>query len=370
MRTLVARDRSTEGTTVRRRLAAGTALAVASAAAVVLGTSVPAFASGVTAVTGAATPPSAGATAQYTITFTATSPLTAGVGTITINEPAGTNTPALASDYEVNGSLLLINPVVSGGVGGSITLTTPVNITAGEAVVIGAVNITNPPAGPQTLVVTTSSDTTPAQNSTPYIITAAGGPQVTSVTASAAPTTAAAMATYTVGFHATTALTAGIGTITLNGQGATNFPGTATSYTVNGTAVSAAPSSSGASVTLTTPVGVLANGSVTVVANGVTNPAAGIHTLTVSTSGDATIATSGFFFMSGGSGGGGGGGGSGGTSPLTPVRLFGADRFGTAIAASQAEFPTAHSAGAVVLARSDDYPDALVGTALAAAKHA
>jgi len=33
------------------------------------------------------------------------------------------------------------------------------------------------------------------------------------------------------------------------------------------------------------------------------------------------------------------------------------------------EFPTAGTAGAVVLARSDDYPDALVGTALAAAKN-
>jgi hypothetical protein len=86
---------------------------------VVLGTSVPAFASTVTAVTGAATPPSTGANAQYTITFTPTSPLTAGFGTITINEPAGTNTPAVATDYEINGSLLKINPVVIGGVGGA-----------------------------------------------------------------------------------------------------------------------------------------------------------------------------------------------------------------------------------------------------------
>jgi putative cell wall-binding protein len=52
------------------------------------------------------------------------------------------------------------------------------------------------------------------------------------------------------------------------------------------------------------------------------------------------------------------------------VRLAGSDRFGTAIAASVVEFPTAGSAGAVVLARADDYPDALVGTALAAARNA
>ncbi len=35
-----------------------------------------------------------------------------------------------------------------------------------------------------------------------------------------------------------------------------------------------------------------------------------------------------------------------------------------------AEYPTDGSAGAVVLARADNYPDALVGTALAAAKNA
>ncbi len=51
-------------------------------------------------------------------------------------------------------------------------------------------------------------------------------------------------------------------------------------------------------------------------------------------------------------------------------RLSGADRFATAVAISNTEFPAAGTAGAVVLARSDDYPDALVGTALAAARTA
>ena len=50
-------------------------------------------------------------------------------------------------------------------------------------------------------------------------------------------------------------------------------------------------------------------------------------------------------------------------------RLAGADRFGTAAAISQAEFPNG-KAGAVVLARGDDYPDALVAGPLAAAKNA
>jgi putative cell wall-binding protein len=72
----------------------------------------------------------------------------------------------------------------------------------------------------------------------------------------------------------------------------------------------------------------------------------------------------------GGSSGGGGGGGVAAPVGTVPVRIAGADRFGTADAALAAEFPTAGSAGAVVLATASNYPDALIGTALAAAKNA
>ena len=50
-------------------------------------------------------------------------------------------------------------------------------------------------------------------------------------------------------------------------------------------------------------------------------------------------------------------------------RLAGADRYATAAAVSRSAFPTG-GAGAVVLARGDAYPDALVGVPLAAARHA
>jgi putative cell wall-binding protein len=61
------------------------------------------------------------------------------------------------------------------------------------------------------------------------------------------------------------------------------------------------------------------------------------------------------------------------TLPVTSTAiavLAGADRFGTAVAVSQANFPATGSAGAVILARSDNYPDALVGASLAASKNA
>ena len=55
-------------------------------------------------------------------------------------------------------------------------------------------------------------------------------------------------------------------------------------------------------------------------------------------------------------------------APTTvPVqRIYGTDAIGTSIAASQAEFPAAGSARAVVLARSDFFADALAGGPLAA----
>jgi putative cell wall-binding protein len=49
----------------------------------------------------------------------------------------------------------------------------------------------------------------------------------------------------------------------------------------------------------------------------------------------------------------------------SPIRAAGADRIGTAVAVSQLNFPSG-GAGAVVLARSDDFPDALVAAPLAA----
>ncbi|HEY3926691.1 MAG TPA: cell wall-binding repeat-containing protein [Acidothermaceae bacterium] len=61
---------------------------------------------------------------------------------------------------------------------------------------------------------------------------------------------------------------------------------------------------------------------------------------------------------------------SAGSSPASPVRLSGANRQATAVAASKAQFPTTGSASAVILARADVFADALAGGPLAAAKHA
>jgi hypothetical protein len=58
-----------------------------------------------------------------------------------------------------------------------------------------------------------------------------------------------------------------------------------------------------------------------------------------------------------------------GGSSVSPARIAGADRVSTAVAASASAFPVARTASAVVLARSDQFADALAGGPLAAANH-
>ena len=317
-----------------------------------------------TAITGTPTvvpiPNTANALARYTITFTTTSAVAAG-GTITLVGPGGEVFPLVAADYTVNGTAVTVPPVGSSPI---VILTTPVSLPAATSVTVVAIAVPNPFAAMWALTVQTSTDVSPVQ-STPYTIVAASGSQVTAVTASPNPTTTGVSSTYSVGFHATTAVTITSGTITIAGPAGTVFPATAASYTVNGT--TAVTVSGGATAVVHTPISITAGLTVTVVASGVTNPAVGVDSLTVATTTDATASASPFYSITAVVSGGGGGPA---TVPAAPVRLFGSDRFGTAIAASLAEFPTAGTAGAVVLARADDYPDALVGAALAAARNA
>jgi putative cell wall-binding protein len=110
-------------------------------------------------------------------------------------------------------------------------------------------------------------------------------------------------------------------------------------------------------------------------ADGGSTAISGTIAVTAAATGGGTGGSSGGGGSAGGSGGSSGGGGSaggggGGDTSTTDVdRLSGADRFSTAVAASQAEFPSG-GATAVVLARADDYADALVGGPLAAEKNA
>ena len=100
----------------------------------------------------------------------------------------------------------------------------------------------------------------------------------------------AGSATWTVGFttSASGALAIG-GTITINAPASTTFPSAASAYKLNGTTVTAIPTTAAGTVTIATPVAVGDSSAISVVITGVTNPTAGTYANTafsVSTSAD------------------------------------------------------------------------------------
>ena len=329
-------------------------------------------ATAVTTVAAAPLPLTAGGSSTYTVGFTATTALASGNGTITIAS-AGTTFPAVSgSVYTVKDGAGTATAVTVGTVGANtVTITTPVPITAASAVVVVVTGVTNPGVGAHTLNVSTSQDSTAVASNSYTLATSVGA----TVTAAVNPPTTLLAATYTVTFVATTAL-ATTDTIAVVAPTGTAFPLTMANYTVADNAIPPVTAlinpthvTSAADVLLRLPAAIGAGDTVTLVATGVTNPVAGTDTLTAATSKDPAAITSGTYSITSAVSG-GGTGGTTPTVPATPVRIFGSDRFGTAIAASLVEFPTVGTAGAVVLARANDYPDALVGTALAAARNA
>ena len=104
----------------------------------------------------------------------------------------------------------------------------------------------------------------------------------------------AVSATWTVDFttSASGALAIG-GTITINAPASTTFPSAASAYKVNGTTVTATPTTAAGTVTIDTPVAVGNSSAISVVITGVTNPAAGSYassSFSVSTSADTVAA--------------------------------------------------------------------------------
>ncbi len=240
---------------------------------------------------------------QYKFSFT-TSPTgaLAGGDTITIVGPTS-SLPATVSDYVVDGvadSATLTHtcpPGFSAPVGDScvnLTLRGLQSVGASTNVDIVVNGATNPStAGTYSDYFATLSDEA-AQETPIYTIES----QVTSVSGPSIPLAddgSGAMATYTIGFDATSsgALAAGTGTITIAAPAGTVFPSGASSYTVgvNGGGAQAASAvtlqNSAATAVVTVPAAVGGGNTVSVVASGVTNPGPGsTYVIAVNTSAD------------------------------------------------------------------------------------
>lgn len=189
--------------------------------------------------------------ASYTVDFTtsASGALVAGTGTIVLAGPTGTVFPSAASDYVVtpSGGAGAAATTVTGGGTATVTITTPVAIVDSTAVTLSIASVTNPPAGTDTMQVSTSADLIAATSGT-YTLSAPPAPVVTSISP-------------TVGS------TAGGTTVTITGSGFSSGA-TVDFGTVAGTSVNVVSSTS---ITVVSPAQVTGTVNVTVTVNSLTS---------------------------------------------------------------------------------------------------
>ncbi len=250
-------------------------------------------------------PATVSATAQYTYTFDVSSATATGSiynlvantqqSWISITPDASTTLPSTNTDYVVNGLVVQSGNITGGGSAGTpVEIAPPVNVSPGGSVKIVVSGATNPgtPGTGYTDTIATTTDLAPSSTPAYTIgdsvsaISMPSGVNYPFVTSEPVPSNAGATgAEYGVKFTATTALTGGTDTITVVVGTGTTLPAAPSAYTVNGVAAPKAPVN-GNSVTITTPVGVAASGTVVVVIAGVTNAGGGTYPVVVSTSQD------------------------------------------------------------------------------------
>ncbi len=248
-------------------------------------------------------PARAGATANYQITFTVGSAgaLLAGITTVTVTFPSGTTVPGSMASNTVTVNGVFASAISTNPGARTAAITIPSTITGNSEVIINfaiAAGIVNPTQGNHTLQVKTSAETTD-DTSPSYTITGNRAPAITSALPN--PSAINADAGYVIAFQLGNESPLAIGDqIIVDFDDLTGVPAlmSAGDVRVNNTAATIAPFTDVVSkqVTVTTPVAVSANGSVTLVfANiaGLTNPpSAANYVLEVSTNVQPTPRTS------------------------------------------------------------------------------
>lgn len=253
------------------------------------------FGSSVSSVTVSPSVLSAGGTATYAITFRAASSVASG-GDIYLKETVGptnfsTVTGVLVEDTTQPWHFLASGATLSSG---SATIPLQDAIVAGDSLVLTLETVTNPPSAMTVsdFSVSTSSDPVPA-DAPAYSI---GSGESAGVTVSVNPSTAAAVATYSIsGLVASGQLGAGSSTIDIDAPSGTVFPATAGYYSV---ADSTTPSGSGTvstvtgggsnDVTITVPGTINSGDDLSITVEDAINPSVASSSYTVGLVGDVT----------------------------------------------------------------------------------
>jgi beta-lactam-binding protein with PASTA domain len=246
----------------------------------------------------------------YTVTFTASATagsVLGGLGAISLEGPAGTvfgpcpfgcgggnSTYTIDDETTSSGSGSAAPSSVSNN-GASVDIMPTNTIKAGDTIKLTITQVTNPPAGPGKLAVSTSSDKQPvtvADTTTPP--RSVGKPSV-----AVASDTPGGNTTYTVGFNASPsgALVGGLSTVTLIGSPGTQFPsgGSATitdntTSSGSGTVPNIHTTDGGQVADLTVPNAIAANDSLTITIPNVDNPPSDVGAIRIATTSDKSPA--------------------------------------------------------------------------------
>ena len=237
----------------------------------------------------------AGATTVYTVDFQATSPVGAG-GEILLQEKGGPTNFSHVSGVLVIDSSAGWHFVATGATLDNGTAAIPLSdaINANDSVSVVLADVTNPPAGVvRDFTVSTSGDPVPA-DATPYTIGASASP---GVVVTVEPTTAGAVASYTISnLRASATLAGGSGTIGLQAPAGTVFPNNVSFYHVvdsttssgSGTVTTGLSGGGTNDVTFTVPNTVNAGDVLSVTIDDVVNPGAASSTDAINLVGEVT----------------------------------------------------------------------------------
>ena len=258
------------------------------------------YATGVSNLAISINPLSAGAQANYAVSFRVTTAIPGG-GTVTLAAPTGTIFPSNAAQYSLadtpnpsglNGQLA--SYLLAGGGTATVTITMPREVYAGDTLTITILGVINPPAGNysgqgapagQGFFVSTSTDT--AKVASPAYTIAPSTTSTSSVKVTVSSSVPGAVANYTFGILA--AGNGGLGSgssIEIDAPSGTVFPGVGSDYQIEDlsnpaqsgppAAISYDATTNQVVITIAKP---LAQGDdFEISINGVTNPQAGTYT--------------------------------------------------------------------------------------------
>jgi hypothetical protein len=247
-----------------------------------------------------------GATSTYTLGWVTSASGQLGstnqndYSTLTLTGPAGTVFSSNYPDYNLRdvtqNQSCQLNPVNSSGATLTANLSYCSPINAGDQVVLTANNTTNPTTTSTTdkISISTSSDLKAASSPTYSIATPGSTSIALSTSAKSAP------GTYTVGFLANATITGGTGTVALTAPTGTQWPSSASNYTVNDVTQNTQCSPQGAAIsgtkttlTISTCFNINSGDQVVITVTDVVNPAtiATTDSISIKESGTSTTLT-------------------------------------------------------------------------------